>query len=88
VALDGKALCGLHGEEVPGVRLVALCDGEASPVLEVARVVRRPAMPPRAPVREGCYFLTSLPAADPAARPLELVRGHWRIENQLHYVAV
>jgi hypothetical protein len=28
-ALDGKALRGLHGEEVPGVRLVAVYDGEA-----------------------------------------------------------
>jgi hypothetical protein len=35
-ALDGKALCGLHGEEVPGVRLVALYDVEAGLVLAQA----------------------------------------------------
>jgi hypothetical protein len=36
VALDGKALRGLHGEEVPGVRLVALYDVEAGLVLAQA----------------------------------------------------
>ncbi len=55
-------------------------------VLEVARVVCWPATPERVPVREVRYFVTSLPATEPAARLLELVRGHWRIENQLHYV--
>lgn len=37
--------------------------------------------------REVAYGLTSLPSekAD-AARLLALQRGHWRIENQLHYV--
>lgn len=36
VALDGKALRGLHGEEVPGVRLVALYDVAAGLVLAQA----------------------------------------------------
>jgi hypothetical protein len=35
-ALGGKALRGLHGEEVPGVRLVALYDVEAGLVLAQA----------------------------------------------------
>ena len=35
-ALDGKALRGLHGEEVPGVRLVALYDVAAGLVLAQA----------------------------------------------------
>jgi len=30
--------------------------------------------------------LTSLAAETPAAEVLALVRGHWRIENRLHYV--
>ncbi len=32
------------------------------------------------------YFITSLPAAVPAGRLLQLKRGHWQIENRLHYV--
>jgi predicted transposase YbfD/YdcC len=33
-----------------------------------------------------CYGVTSLPARGaPAKRLLAIVRGHWRIENQLHY---
>jgi predicted transposase YbfD/YdcC len=40
------------------------------------------------------YFVTSLPAPDPhsgsggagPAQLLRLIRGHWRIENRLHYV--
>lgn len=37
--------------------------------------------------RESAYFLTSLPAqlADPASLA-RIVRSHWRIENQLHWV--
>ncbi|WP_423462942.1 ISAs1 family transposase [Promicromonospora sp. MS192] len=37
--------------------------------------------------RETAYFLTSLPAhlADPAVLA-RIVRSHWRIENQLHWV--
>ena len=36
---------------------------------------------------ETAYYITSLPAdqADPAALDL-LVRGHWGIENRVHYV--
>lgn len=55
-------------------------------VVEVTRCVHWPATPQRASMREVRYFLTSLPATIPAARLLEIVRGHWRIENQLHYV--
>ena len=55
-------------------------------VVEVTRGVRWPATPERAPLREVRYFLTSLPVTTPAGRLLNLVRGHWRIENQLHYV--
>ena len=33
IALDGKALRGIHGEELPGVRLVAAYDGETGLVL-------------------------------------------------------
>lgn len=41
----------------------------------------------REPVVDTRYFATSLdPAAVPPARLLELVRGHWRVENALHYV--
>ena len=44
--------------------------------------------------RQVRYFVTSLPAPDPhlgqaGAGPeqlLRLIRGHWRIENRLHYV--
>lgn len=55
-------------------------------VLEVTRDVRWPTTPERVPGREVRYFVTSLPATTPAACFLDLVRGHWRIENQLHYV--
>lgn len=55
-------------------------------VLEVARSVCWPAHPAHPPVREVRYFVTSLPATTRAARLLALVRGHWRIENRLHYV--
>jgi hypothetical protein len=76
----------LHATAALNAYLATLGWTGVGQVLEVARVVRWPARPQRAPVREVRYFLTSLPATDPAARLLELVRGHWRIENQLHYV--
>ena len=33
IAIDGKALRGIHGGELPGVRLVAACSGESGLVL-------------------------------------------------------
>ena len=33
IAIDGKGLWGLHGRELPGVRLVAACAGESGLVL-------------------------------------------------------
>jgi hypothetical protein len=44
--------------------------------------------------RQVRYFVTSLPAPDPhweiegagPAQLLQLIRGHWAIENRLHYV--
>jgi hypothetical protein len=53
-------------------------------VLEVARVVCWPATPERLPVREVRYCVTSLPATPRAEQLLAVVRGHWRIEHQLH----
>jgi hypothetical protein len=44
---------------------------------------QHPAQPARAEVR---YFLTSLPAATPAATLLRQVRAHWHIEHRVHYV--
>ena len=32
------------------------------------------------------YLITSLPASVPPQRLLALARGHWAIENRLHYV--
>lgn len=61
-------------------------------VRQICRLERR-----RIPVRQGIptgpasvevtYYITSLPPerAD-AARLLALIRGHWGIENRLHYV--
>jgi predicted transposase YbfD/YdcC len=36
--------------------------------------------------RQVRHFITSLPASISAQRLLELARGHWAIENRLHYV--
>lgn len=33
IAIDGKQLCGIHGQELPGVRLVAAFSHESSLVL-------------------------------------------------------
>ncbi len=50
-------------------------------VCRIERIVRRKA----GRAREVRYAVTSLADAS-AARLLRLVRGHWRIENRLHYV--
>lgn len=36
--------------------------------------------------RQVRHLITSLPASVPARRLLALARGHWAIENRLHYV--
>lgn len=87
---------GLHGDrlEERTLRATAALNGYLATlgwpgvglVLEVARHVCWPAHPDHPPMREVRYFLTSLPASTGAARLLELVRGHWHIENRLHYV--
>jgi predicted transposase YbfD/YdcC len=36
---------------------------------------------------ESVFYITSLPPAEASpARLLRLIREHWRVENQLHYV--
>jgi predicted transposase YbfD/YdcC len=55
-------------------------------VLAVTATARWPHHPARCPRQEARLFLTSLPAATPAAELLRLVREHWHIENRLHYV--
>ena len=58
----------------PGLRLLARVDCETRPRAGEATTETR-------------YFATSLdPARVTAARLLELVRGHWEVENSLHYV--
>lgn len=39
-----------------------------------------------ATTRQVRYLMTSLPPSVPPARLLTLARGHWAIENRLHYV--
>lgn len=48
----------------------------------------RTALDGSSPTREIVYGLTSRPGTGPkaAARLLDLVRGHWTVENQLHWV--
>jgi predicted transposase YbfD/YdcC len=56
----------------PGLRSVA--------VVESTREV-----PPQAASRERRYYISSLDGTD-AQRMAEAIRGHWGIENKLHYV--
>ena len=53
VAIDGKALRGIHGEEIPGVRLVAAYALEASLVVEQfpVKAVRVTTKKPHPPIR-------------------------------------
>lgn len=52
----------------------------------VLRVDCRTAPPGGATTTETRYFATSLdPAAVGPRRLLDLVRGHWQVENSLHY---
>lgn len=55
--------------------------------LERHRVPLRQGIPTGTPRVEVTYYITSLPPerAD-AARLLALIRGHWGIENRVHYV--
>jgi hypothetical protein len=58
----------------PGLRAVLRVDCATSP-------------PGGAAATETRYFATSLdPARVPAAALLRLVRGHWQVENSLHFV--
>ncbi len=53
VAIDGKALRGIHGEEIPGVRLVAAYALEANLVVEQfpVKAVRVTAKKPHPPIQ-------------------------------------
>lgn len=42
-------------------------------------------VPPQAPTRERRYYISSLDGSD-APRMAQAIRGHWGIENKLHYV--
>jgi len=53
-------------------------------LLRVDRCVRAPG---RAETCETRYFITSIPAEKVTPRQLlQFVRGHWQIENSLHFV--
>ena len=57
----------------------------AAQAIQITRKTRRPGS--RKWRTETSYAITSLPAAQ--ARPDQLakwIRGHWKIENQLHWV--
>ena len=57
----------------------------ATQAIQITRRTRRPGS--RKWRTETCYAITSLPAEH--ARPAQLatwIRGHWKIENQLHWV--
>ena len=55
---------------------------------QVFRIERRVSTLVGTPLREEVsYGITSLPAAKASpGRLLELIRGHWAIENRVHYV--
>jgi hypothetical protein len=83
---DGHA----HGRiERRAIKVVTVSAGLAFPhaaqAIQITRRTRRPAS--RKWRTETSYAITSLPAA--RARPDQLarwIRGHWKIENQLHWV--
>jgi predicted transposase YbfD/YdcC len=63
-----------------------LCEYEDWPYLQQAFQVVRIVYQGRNVRRDERYGITSLPASICSPRQLlELVRGHWRIENSLHY---
>jgi predicted transposase YbfD/YdcC len=85
-----------HGrQETRTIRVIQAPDrvdlglADAAQVIKIGRHVLRKKNLSSVPAwtRESAYFLTSLPAqlADPAALA-RIVRSHWRIENQLHWV--
>ncbi len=68
---DPAVLAGLDPERAwPGLRSVAAVEGERRRGDQISRETR--------------YYLTSLPAE--ARTIAEAVRGHWGIENRLHWV--
>jgi predicted transposase YbfD/YdcC len=83
---DGRG----HGRiEKRTVKVVTVAAGLAFPhaaqAIQITRRTRRPGS--RKWRTETSYAITSLPAAQ--ARPDQLatwIRGHWKIENQLHWV--
>jgi predicted transposase YbfD/YdcC len=83
---EGRA----HGRiEKRIVKVVTVTAGLAFPhaaqAIQITRKTRRPGS--RRPRTETSYAITSLPAAQ--AHPDQLagwIRGHWKIENQLHWV--
>jgi predicted transposase YbfD/YdcC len=83
---DGRA----HGRiERRAIKVVTVSAGLAFPhaaqAIQITRRTRRPGS--RKWRTETSYAITSLPAAQ--ARPDQLarwIRGHWKIENQLHWV--
>lgn len=85
-AHDGRG----HGRiEKRTVKVVTVAAGIAFPhaaqAIQITRKTRRPGS--RRWRTETSYAITSLPAAD--ARPDQIaawIRGHWKIENQLHWV--
>src|SRR5450755_3928601 len=71
------------------VKAVTVTEGllfpHAEQAIQITRKTRRPDS--RKWRTETCYAVTSLPA--PHAQPAQLaawIRGHWKIENQLHWV--
>jgi hypothetical protein len=59
--------------DFPGLRALLRVDGETRP-------------PGGEPTTQTRYFATSLdPAQVGPGRLLDLVRGHWQVENSLHY---
>ncbi|WP_165350531.1 ISAs1 family transposase [Xylanimonas protaetiae] len=73
---------------VQAPRHIDLALADTAQVVKIARHTRRPHPgKPTAWTRENAYLLTSLPAeiADPATLAA-MVRSHWLIENQVHWV--
>jgi predicted transposase YbfD/YdcC len=83
---DGRAHGRIEKRIVKAVTVTAgLAFPHAAQAIQVTRKTRRPGS--RRWRAETSYAITSLPAAQ--ARPDQLaawIRGHWKIENQLHWV--
>lgn len=78
-----------HGERHE-VRLLqasdALTDYLAWPGARVVAQLQRIVTRRGTSTTETRFFITSLPATTAPRRLLQLARGHWSIENRLHYV--